>query len=226
MATNTTRSTNATKITRYARVAFDVDSTLSGIEGIDELAKLRRVDVSQLTDQAMRGEILLEDVYARRLELVRPTIQMIALVGALYTEHRTPGAATLINDLYHNGVEVLLVSGALRQAILPLARSLRIPGSCVYAVDIYFDTRGRYAGFDETNPLARADGKRVLLEQLHHPRKPTVLVGDGSTDLAAAPAVDAFVAFTGVANRPQVVAASRHAARNFKELRTVLGLAR
>jgi phosphoserine phosphatase len=212
-------------IKKYGRVAFDVDSTLSGIEGIDELAKLRGTNVSELTDAAMRGEIALENVYGLRLERVRPDVGRVALVAALYVEHRMPGAATLIRDLYKNNIEVIVVSGALRPAILPLTRSLGIPGHRVYAVDMFFDTRGRYAGFDTTNPLARQDGKRLVLQELATPGKPTVLVGDGATDLAAAPSVDAFIAFTGAVRRPSVVHAARHVATSFRDLRRVLGLA-
>ena len=49
----------------YATIVFDVDSTLSAIEGIDELAEAAgmRKEVSQLTNRAMRGEIPLESVY-------------------------------------------------------------------------------------------------------------------------------------------------------------------
>jgi len=58
---------------RFRTVLFDCDSTLSAIEGIDELAVHCRDDVEQLTDAAMRGRIPLEEVYGRRLRLVQPT---------------------------------------------------------------------------------------------------------------------------------------------------------
>ena len=58
---------------RYRTVLLDCDSTLSAIEGIDELAVQCREEVAALTDAAMRGLIPLEEVYGRRLELVRPT---------------------------------------------------------------------------------------------------------------------------------------------------------
>lgn len=209
---------------RFQRVVFDVDSTLATIEGIDELARLRRANVTKLTERAMRGEIRLEDVYGARLSRVRPNIKMIALVAALYVEHLTPGAARLIAELHKSGVEVALVSGALRPAILPLANTLAIPGHRVYAVDMYFDTRGGYAGFDERSPLARADGKREVLAALTSDKKTTAFIGDGSTDLAAAKMVDRFIAFTGVAARPAVVASARYVAGSFGELRQLLAV--
>lgn len=214
----------AKKTLPFDRVVFDADSTLSSIEGIDELARLRGVNVARLTERAMRGEIPLEAVYGKRLDAVRPSVRMVALVGALYVERRLRGAKPTIDALQRAGVEVLVVSGALRQALLRLTHSLRIPGHRVYAVDVFFDTQGRYAGFDEGNPLARADGKHVVLASLRDPRRRTVLVGDGATDLAAAGAVDAFVAFTGVARRESVVAGTPHRARSFAELQKIFGL--
>ena len=47
---------------KFRTVIFDCDSTLSAIEGIDELAVDCREDVERLTDAAMRGRIPLEEV--------------------------------------------------------------------------------------------------------------------------------------------------------------------
>lgn len=209
---------------RYGRVVFDVDSTLSAIEGIDELARLRGVDVSSLTRRAMEGEARLESVYRKRLEWIRPTVKMIAFVGGMYVERRVHGAKQTIEALHAAGVQVWIVSGAIRQAVLPLTHSLGVPGTRVLAVDIFFDTNGRYAGYDEGSPLSTAAGKRIVLEELRDPRERTCLVGDGATDLAAAPAVDAFVAFTGVVHRESVVRAAAASVSSFSKLRPVLGL--
>ena len=59
-------------ILRFRTVVFDCDSTLSAIEGIDELAGEHRSAVTELTEAAMRGEVPLQDVYGRRLALIRP----------------------------------------------------------------------------------------------------------------------------------------------------------
>ena len=55
-------------------ICFDCDSTLSKIEGIDELAKQVGMGeaMSKLTDAAMNGEVPLEAVYQQRLSLIRP----------------------------------------------------------------------------------------------------------------------------------------------------------
>src|SRR5256885_12631359 len=52
-------------------VFFDVDSTLVTIEGIDVLGG-GNPEIARLTEAAMNGEVPLDEVYARRLEIIRP----------------------------------------------------------------------------------------------------------------------------------------------------------
>jgi len=210
----------------FARVVFDVDSTLCALEGIDQLARWRGIDVASLTERAMRGELALEAVYARRLQRVRPDARMLARLGALYVRRLVSGAAATVRALQRAGIDVEIVSGALRPALLPLMRKLRVDGSRVAAVDVELDARGRFVDFDRDSPLTRADGKRVVLARRRVHAARTAFVGDGATDLAARPAVDCFIAFTGVARRPAVVAGADAVAPDFPALRRLLGLAR
>ena len=194
---------------RFGTVVFDCDSTLSSIEGIDELAGPHRDEVAALTDAAMRGDLALEAVYGRRLALIRPTAAQTRALGARYVETLVEGASETIAALGAAGIQVRIISGGLLPAILPLAQLLGVPRAHVAAVDIRFGPNGEYTGFEEESPLARAGGKREVLERWRQelPR-PVLLVGDGATDLEARPAVDAFVAFAGVVDRPSVTAAA------------------
>jgi phosphoserine phosphatase len=200
---------------RFSTVFFDCDSTLSRIEGIEELgAGPRRADVQRLTAAAMAGEIPLEDVFARRLELLRPSAQAIERLGHRYVAERVPAVETVVATLRRAGVALRIVSGGLRPAILPLARFLGFAEDHVAAVDVRFDSAGAYAGFDEESPLARSGGKVTVIRAWHGATTgPRLLVGDGATDAEARGAVDAFVAFAGVAERPAVVAAADHVIR-------------
>ena len=74
-------------------------------------------------------------------------------------------------------------------------------------MDIFHDDQGAYTGFDADSPLARAGGKLEVLTALAaSPDARLALVGDGATDLEAAPACSRFVAFGGVARREAVFA--------------------
>lgn len=206
---------------RFRSVVLDVDSTLCALEGIDWLARQRGEEIAariaEVTEQAMNGEIPLEAVYGRRLEIVAPDAPLLDGLAAEYLRSIVPGAERAVAELRHAGVELAVVSGGIRRALLPLVERLGIAADRLRAVDAYLDDQGRYAGYDDRSPLTTDVGKAEAVRDLELPR-PILLLGDGNTDLAARPALDAFAAFTGVARRAHVVAAADHVIETFDQL--------
>jgi HAD superfamily phosphoserine phosphatase-like hydrolase len=208
---------------RYATVALDVDSTLSGIEGIDWLAELRSEKIAafvhRLTRDAMSGKVALEDVYAQRLTLLAPTRADVVAMADVYRTHVAARARNAVGTLTRAGVRVVAISGGLRDAVLPLCRDVGIADGDVHAVSVHFDAKGQYAGYDAESPLTTHDGKPTVLRSLALPR-PILSLGDGATDAAmkAAGAADAFAAFTGFVRREPVVGAADHVIASFDEL--------
>lgn len=194
---------------RFRTVVFDCDSTLSAIEGIDELAAGHREAIAALTASAMRGAVPLETVYGARLALIRPGRVAVEALAAQYIAAAVPDARETVLALRTHGVAVKILSGGIRPAILPFAAWLGLTDADVSAVDLYFHADGSYAGFDEQSPLGRSGGKRTVVEAWRHELPgPILMVGDGITDLEARPAVDRFVAYAGVVDRPAVTAAA------------------
>jgi phosphoserine phosphatase len=194
---------------RFASVLFDCDSTLSAIEGIDVLATHHRGEIAELTDAAMRGDIPLEQVYGRRLALVRPTRARLEELGRQYIDAMVDDAREVVAALRDAQIAVRVISGGLLPAVRILARELGLDDRHVAAVDVRFDERGEFAGFDESSPLARSGGKRTIVEQwLPGLPEPVMLVGDGVTDLEARPLIECFVAFAGVVARDPVIEAA------------------
>lgn len=190
----------------FRSVIFDCDSTLSAIEGIEELAAGHRAEVERLTNLAMQGEVPLESVYGRRLDLIRPSRKAVERVGRMYIDRMVPGAPEVVRTLMGSGIRVFILSGGLLPAVRAIGHHLGVPDEHIGAVDLHFDTRGGYAGFDEASVLTRAGGKRMWIEARPDLVRPALLVGDGATDLEARPAVDRFAAFIGVTRRDPVVA--------------------
>ena len=199
---------------RFRGVYFDCDSTLSAIEGIDELGQFADDDVRQrlvaLTADAMDGRRALRDVYQQRLELLSPTRAQLDAIAQLYIARRVGDAADVVAALQHLGVEVGIVSGGLLPAVERLADYLGIARERVHAVPIRFDAAGQYAGFDRSSPLSRNDGKREVLAALPRSAHPLCFVGDGVTDLEARDAVELFVGFGGVTRREIVEQSAEH----------------
>ena len=210
----------------FRTVVLDVDSTLSGIEGIDWLAARKGGDAAQtvarLTERAMTGEMQLEDVYAERLSLVQPSASDVDALSHAYVEKIAPGARDAVQSWLAAGVRVIIVSGGIRSALARLAQHLGIAEADVHAVAITHHEGGGYASHSPS-PLSVATGKRDILTSLDLPR-PVLAVGDGSTDLEMKEVADAFVAFTGFAARPSVTARADFVVSSFEELSRLVGV--
>jgi phosphoserine phosphatase len=207
----------------YRYIFFDCDSTLSRIEGVDELARLKGVadEVARLTRQAMNGDIKLEMVYAERLRLLTPTRGEMRALARHYVESVVEDARELIAALSFLQRQVFIISGGLAPAVTSFGRWLGVPASHIRAVDLEFDQlvgmwwdyrqtqRGenqseRYLAY-VNGPLTESKGKTAVISELaRDDGRRRLLVGDGASDLAARGAVDLFVGFGGVVYREQV----------------------
>lgn len=191
-------------------IFFDCDSTLSAVEGIDELAIRAGVaeELVPLTTAAMEGRLPLEEIYRRRLDLIKPNQEAIAWLSQRYIDHMVEGAQEVVRTLQERGKAVHIVSGGLRQAVLSVGELLAIPAECIHAVDIHFDRQGDYAGFDQDSPLARSGGKAEVCRSVigkHDKPLNAALIGDGITDLEAADAGVYVIGFGGVVRRQAIV---------------------
>ena len=183
----------------YRLVFFDVDSTLVTIEGIDVLGR-GNPEIVKLTEAAMNGAMPLEEVYARRLEMIRPTRAEVDALAARYRQSLVAGAAETVGALQRAGAIVHLVTAGIEQAVLPLAELLGVRN--VHAVRLRFAAGGAYEDFDRRSPLTRAGGKATVVRDVRARTKgKAAFVGDGASDLEAKPAVDLFIGFGGVRER-------------------------
>ncbi|MGH6803712.1 MAG: HAD-IB family phosphatase [Methyloceanibacter sp.] len=189
---------------KFSAICFDCDGTLTRIEGIDELARRSGQEdaIAPLTAAAMEGSLPLEEVYAKRLAIVRPDRDALAWLGQRYVEEIVDGAVETLATLQRLGKPIYLVSGGLLQAVVTLAQALAIPLSNVCAVEIYLDSDGNYVGFDADSPLARSDGKAAVCRRLAARHGVLAMVGDGMTDLNARAGGAYVVGFGGVTHRP------------------------
>ena len=192
----------------FAAVYFDCDSTLSSIEGVDELLQFAepglRDDIVELTRKAMDGLLPLADVYETRLRLLAPRSDQLDCIGELYVEHVVLHAREVVRALQHLGKQVGIVSGGLLVAVQALAVHLGIPLANVHAVPLLFDSHGGYVDFDRTTPLWRNGGKVEMIQRLPQDHRPLAFVGDAITDLETQGHVDLFVGFGGVVARALV----------------------
>ncbi len=188
-------------------VCFDCDSTLSRIEGIDELGRQSGLydELVTLTNAAMNGSLALEDVYGKRLSLIKPDKKQVTRLAELYITEMVEGVEEVFSTLLTQGKQAHIISGGLRQAILPLAEKLGIADDHVHAVDVFFNEDGSFKDFDQQSPLARTGGKAVICRSIQEQGYSMVMIGDGKTDLEAKQAGVTVIGFGGVIQRDIVV---------------------
>ncbi len=204
-------------------VIFDCDSTLSTIEGIDELARMTGHEhaVAVLTKQAMEGDIPLESVYGHRLVTVNPTQAQVQLIAKHYRETVIPDAMETIAALQAAGVKVFIVSGGLIEPVRDFGVWLGVPFEHIFAVNMEYDQlagqwwryweqpggwnpRAQYMAV-ETNPLTSTGGKNRIVAQIREEhRGRALLIGDGLSDMEVVHDVDLFVGFGGAVFRQRI----------------------
>ena len=207
----------------YRHVIFDCDSTLTGIEGIDELASHSDTGqrVADLTRSAMDGKVNLETVYGERLEILQPTRGAVRALRSRYRKHVVEDAAALMQALQVLGHEVYIVSGGLFDPVREFGLHLGVAPEHIRAVEVEYDTlsgnwwqgqgpwREAYLAVQHS-VLTESDGKaRVIRELLQNQTGRSLLVGDGVSDLLASREVDLFAGFGGVICRERVASESK-----------------
>ncbi|MBK8026916.1 MAG: HAD-IB family phosphatase [Chloroflexi bacterium] len=210
-----------TRWTSFDLIFFDCDSTLSALEGIDELARFKGKEwrVSVLTQKAMDGDLDLRDVYGKRLAAIRPTRGQLKAIEQRYYETMVPDTAAVLAALRFLNKHVFIVSGGLADPVRGFGARLGVPADRIRAVDLeYNELAGEwwryhepwtqlgqtYFGYEE-GPLTVSSGKPQIVRELAGslPGR-RMMIGDGMSDLAARDVVDLFVGFGGVVSRAKV----------------------
>lgn len=210
----------------YKHVFFDCDSTLTAVEGIDILAEMagKKWRVEILTNAAMDGKLDLADVYAKRLQAIRPTREQIREIRRIYKRHIVEDAREVIAALQALDHQVYIISGGLAEPVAEFGVHLGVPRAHIRAVNVDYnvlcgrwweeppvDTEAPESGSyldHEEGALTISDGKAHIVQELLGESEltsdRTLLIGDGSSDLLAGKAVDLFVGFGGVVERTRV----------------------
>jgi len=208
--------------TPFDLIFFDCDSTLSAIEGIDELARFKGKEqrVGVLTEKAMNGDLDLSEVYGKRLKAIRPTRGQLKAIEQQYWDTLVPDAVEVIAALRFLGKHVFIISGGLAEPVRAFGRRLGVPPENIRAVELEYNelsgewwryhdpqaqSRQTYLAYNDESPLTISSGKPSIIAELaegKHGRK--MMIGDGASDLATRPVVDLFVGFGGVVARKKV----------------------
>ncbi len=173
------------KLADFRLLAIDMDSTLIGIECIDEIADFagRKAEVAAVTAAAMRGEIDWPESLKRRVAALEGLDE--AALGRVYAERLrlNPGAEKLIVAARRGGVRTLLVSGGFTYFTDRVREKLNID----YAYSNVLVVEGGKLAGKVTGPLVDAQGKAAHVARLKRSlgisRDQVLAIGDGANDL-------------------------------------------
>lgn len=201
-------------------IIFDFDSTLVKIEGIDELAKLNGIghEVKIMTEKIMNEGGNIEETFKKRLEMIKPKKSDLLLLADIYEQNLTHKVVETINAL-SKFANIFIVSGGYLPSIFPVATKLGFSKKQIYANDLIFDKYGNYVQIAQNSSLWKQNGKLHVIQRIKDsfPGK-TILIGDGHSDLEAAPASDEFICFTGVVHRHVVAQKASYVFDNLERL--------
>ena len=163
---------------------MDVDGTLIAEEVIDLLGKEAgcEEEISQITSQAMRGELDFETSLRARVALLEGL--PISVFDTVFKSiHLSKNAQEFISILQKKGILVGLVSGGFAPIVERLAKSLGITYYSANQLEVKdgFLT-GRLVG-----EIVTGQEKQAILEkwrkELGLPKERTIAIGDGANDL-------------------------------------------
>jgi phosphoserine phosphatase len=195
---------------RKRLLVADMDSTIIGVECLDELADFAGVKdrVAAITERAMRGELEFEGALRERLALLEG-LELDAIRRCHDERVRlNAGARTMVGTMTANGARAVLVSGGFTDFADKVAEAAGFQAVRANRLD---RAAGRLTG-RVVEPILGREAKLVALREEAEALGVTVAdalaVGDGANDLAMIEA-----AGLGVAYRAKPVVAARADAR-------------
>jgi phosphoserine phosphatase len=173
------------RLARVRLVALDMDSTLIGIECIDEIADLQGIKprIAAMTQSAMRGEMDFRASLTRRLALLAGV--EVAALSRVYDErlHLSPGAERMLAGFARAGARTLLVSGGFTFFTERLKSRLGLDYTLANTLEIAAGKlTGRLEG-EIVDAEAKAEAFARLARELAGADGLTVAIGDGANDL-------------------------------------------
>lgn len=194
-------------------VAFDMDSTLIGVEVMDELARCHGVgsEVSAITRRAMAGEMDFKSSFRARAALLAgmpaATLHEVADNAVL-----NPGADRLLKALHHFGYRTAILSGGFQYVGERLKAHLGI--DYVFANEL--EVKNGLVTGQVRGEIIDAERKAALLRHIAQQEgirlAQTIAIGDGANDLPMLSAAGLGVAYHA---KPVVRRTASHAISNF-----------
>ena len=175
---------------------MDVDGTLILEEVIDLLGREAgcEEEISQITSQAMRGEIDFESSLRKRVSLLEGL--SISVFDKVFNSiHLSPNAQEFISILQKKGILVGLVSGGFTPIVERLTKSLGIAYFSANQLEVKDGLlTGKLVG-QIISPQVKKETLEKWRKELKFSKERTIAIGDGANDLLMLKSAELGIAF-------------------------------
>ncbi|MEE8222551.1 MAG: phosphoserine phosphatase SerB [Nitrosomonadaceae bacterium] len=173
------------KLASFSLAAVDMDSTLVGIESIDEIADMYgiKAQVAEITAKAMCGEVNFSEGLKRRVALLQGLDQ--SMLHRVYDERLklNPGAEKMLKRLKAVGIRTMLISGGFTFFTDRLKERLGLDYAAANTLEIVDGKlTGRLVG-EIVGAQGKAEALKRIRDELGLRRDQLVAIGDGANDL-------------------------------------------
>ncbi len=173
------------KLASFSLAAVDMDSTLVGIESIDEIADMYgiKAQVAEITAKAMCGEVNFSEGLKRRVALLQGLDQ--SMLHRVYDERLklNPGAEKMLKRMKTVGIRTMLISGGFTFFTDRLKERLGLDYAAANTLEI---VKGKLTG-RLVGEIVGAQGKAEALKRVRNElglrRDQLIAIGDGANDL-------------------------------------------
>ena len=175
---------------------MDIDGTLIAEEVIDLLGKEAgcEEEISQVTSQAMRGELDFETSLRARVALLK-SLPVSVFDTVIKSIHLSKNAQEFISILQKKGILVGLVSGGFAPIVERLAKSLGIS----YFSANQLEVKDGFLTGKLVGEIVTGQVKQVTLEkwrkEFGFSKERTIAIGDGANDLLMLKSAGCSIAF-------------------------------
>jgi D-3-phosphoglycerate dehydrogenase len=170
---------------------IDFDSTITQVEGLDELAAIalksdpsgeaKVAKIKELTDLGMAGELSFSESLSQRLALLNANKSHVDILIEFLKGKVTESFLRNRQFLTEYADKIIIISSGFKDFIVPVAEYLGLKPENVYANTFKYDANGEIIGIDEENPLSKTGGKIEIVKFLNLEGHVSV-IGDGYTD--------------------------------------------
>ena len=211
---------------------IDFDSTFVKVETIDEIARLtlegdpdknKKIGlISDITNQAMSGEIDFPSALEKRLQILSITSDSIRQVTTQIKSMISDSFIENQNIIKEASDDIWIVSGGFKEIIVPIVAEYGISDDHILANEFLFEG-DRVTGCDRSNPLFQDKGKIKAIESVET-HKERVMLGDGYTDLEVQleGCAQHFICYTENISRQKVLSKSKHIANSFNQMLEII----